>query len=971
MRCKQLLTVIAAAFCCAVSAGSMIDNGNFSAENPHAGKEFGAKLKGANWQYSLPLRFPARWRLNFNRKDGVIRYPDPGPAGKGSAFTILGTVMSGKIVSVRYPKSQVTVSLFSKSSEAGILSVYMYGNKSAFLGELRTKIAPSEKWTESKYRIEVPENSRKQKVRTLILAFSSGPKQPLTLANVRADLTSPEEPAAPPPAVKVKRSGECIDFEGGRILNKQSRTFKFRQADNDTRQIRFSLDARIDWSSLGGYAPAMQITVNGGKLPGRRLLNKPLRFRNRSGGGSFWTNPEGSSCVLMYSPDFSDAIKTNVNYIYGLYEKNQEPYRFVFDLTGLTRHVGENEITVTATWQPIVIRNVYVEFDRTFQPRINDTEEKVSAIPTGPLPDLRGRRLKPAALDITAAPGQSFVMKTDSGDFQVSTRLSMPDGKWLTVPDNSGTTEKQVWKTPDYVMTRTIRKKAHRLLVTDRFTNLQNRPVGVILENTVRLPAKSNRTTVGGRELMLSEFSIGGGNPSFMAEIGKSCFAIVLEDDILRSQARGRFTDRTLTFLDRRLAIPAKGSHTLEWSLYYNGQANYYDMINEIRRDWGVNFTLSGPFSFPYGGGTGGIPFNYWIRKEITADRVKEFLDRRKAKTIITHVPGNYSVPPNKSTREKPYLGHGTALQDRWFKSWRDQTRAMIGALHKYAPDVQVYCYLHKNICTEQNNREKYKDSGVLPGGTYDKLSRGVSAYYVPTANNSYGKKLAETYRYILDNLGGNIYMDEICLGVTETGKYPEWDQCTGRIDPKTHRLIETISKPNLLERPWMEQMMAELKKRGRHLIGNAPPVTAALRDFKTVFFIEECMGEGGMYSMHLSTPLGFCYRLGTPGYMHFKNCLRNGIVCYQYSGEWNALCFPLTPREIRPGYVIADERIITGCSGTFGWHEGSDAEIFVYDGQGKPASAAMVTKRQEDGKFLFDVRIPSDHLAILVRKSK
>ena len=969
MRCKQLLTVIAAAFCCAVSAGSMIDNGNFSAENPHAGKEFGAKLKGANWQYSLPLRFPARWRLNFNRKDGVIRYPDPGPAGKGRAFTILGTVMSGKIVSVRYPKSQVTVSLFSKSSEAGILSVYMYGNKSAFLGELRTKIAPSEKWTESKYRIEVPENSRKQKVRTLILAFSSGPKQPLTLANVRADLTSPEEPAAPPPAVKVKRSGECIDFEGGRILNKQSRTFKFRQADNDTRQIRLVLDARIDWSSLGGYTGAMKLTVNGEKLTGSRLLNKPLKFKTRNGGGGNWAEPTSNGYILMYSPDFSNKIKTNQKYIYGLYEENQHPYRFVFDLTGLTRHVGENTVTVSATWLPIVIQNVRIQFDKEHLPRINDKTETVQPAPTGALPLLTEKSLTPADIQIASAPGKSFVMKTAAGDFPVATRLSLPDGKWLDTSD--GKADKQTWSAPDYTMTRTVRKAPHRLIVTDRFTNLKDRPVGVILENTISLPVKADRVTVAGRELMLAEYGLGGGNPSLTAEMGKSCLILLLEDDILRSQARGWNTAKSLTFADRQLALPPKGSHTLEWSLYYSDSGSYYDLINEIRKDWKVNFTINGPFSFPYGYGTGGIPFNFWTKKVITADQVGKFLQKRKVRTIITHVPGNYSILANKSTREKPFLGHGTALQDRWFKSWRDQTRAMIGAFRKYSPEVQVYCYLHKNICTEQNNRGKYKDSEVLPGGTYDKLSQGVSAYYVPTANNSYGKKLAETYRYILDNLGGNIYMDEICLGVTETGKYPEWDQCTGQIDPYTHQLVDTVSMPNLLERPWMEQMMADLKKRGRKLIGNAPPVTAALRDFKTVSFIEKGMGVGGLYSMHLSTPLGFCYGVGDNGYKHFKLGIQYGIVCFQYSGKWNEHCFPLTPREIRPGYVIADERIITGCSGTFGWHEGSDAGIFVYDGQGKPASSAMVTKRQADGKFLFDVRIPSDHLVILVRKSK
>lgn len=92
-------------------------------------------------------------------------------------------------------------------------------------------------------------------------------------------------------------------------------------------------------------------------------------------------------------------------------------------------------------------------------------------------------------------------------------------------------------------------------------------------------------------------------------------------------------------------------------------------------------------------------------------------------------------------------------------------------------------------------------------------------------------------------------------------------------------------------------------------------------------------------------------------------------VVCYQFSGDFNTKCFPLTPMEVRKGYLIAKERIITGISGTFGWDDKSDAEVFVYNGEGKPADASMVTKRTENGNTVYDVRMPGDHLAVIVRK--
>ena len=746
---------------------------------------------------------------------------------------------------------------------------------------------------------------------------------------------------------------------------KKTLTFKFKQKDNDTRQIRLVFQARIDWSNLSGYAPALKIACNGTALDGDRILNKPLIYKTRSGGGRAWG--EKGSYYLMYSNDFSDEIQTNTAYIYGLYEKEQEPYRFVFDLTGLTRHVGENEITLNASWIALVFKDIYLEFDKNYQPRINDIKKKeIAAAPTGKLPDHTVKPVKPAEISIGHAANQSFTVKGGIYNISIATKLSMPDGKWQKV--HSGTPEKQVWKTPNYTMTRTIRKENHRIVVTDKFVNTTDKIAGVMLENKVTLPGEAKRFLTAGRELVLSTFGVPSGNATIVAEYEKGGFAFVFEDDLLRNQGKINRYGKDFSFFNNQMAIPPKGSQTLEWSIYYADNANYFDLINLIRQNWGVNFTLKGPFSFPYGGGTKGIGVNFWNKP--TEATVKKFLDMRKVKTIITHVPGNYSIPPNKSTREKPYLGHGTALQDHWFTGWRNQTRDMTAALKKYAPDVQVHCYIHKNICSEQGNREKYKDSLPIKGGTYDKLSRtGVSAHYVPSANNSYGKKLRETYLYMLDNLGTNIYMDEICLGVTETGKYTEWDQCTAIIDPKTHEVKDTVSKPNLLQRPWMQTMMDELAKRNRTLIGNAPPVTKALRDFKTVFFIEECMGESGLYSMHLSTPLGFCYKLGTDGYKHFKTCIEAGIVCFQYSADFNTKCFPLTPVEVRQGYLVAKERIITGISGTFGWNDKSDAECYVYDGKGNPAASSMIKKRTVNGKTVYDVRMPGDHLAIIVKK--
>ena len=130
-----------------------------------------------------------------------------------------------------------------------------------------------------------------------------------------------------------------------RIPPKEPKTYSFRLQDAETRQVRLHLEARFDWETLFGYTHGLRLTVNGQGVTGNRLLNKPLAYKTRSGGGSQWAPVDGNVYNIMYSPDFSDQIKTDTSFKYGLYEDDQEPYRFVFDLSGLTQ---QSEATKSA-----------------------------------------------------------------------------------------------------------------------------------------------------------------------------------------------------------------------------------------------------------------------------------------------------------------------------------------------------------------------------------------------------------------------------------------------------------------------------------------------------------------------------------------------------------------------------------------------------------------------------------------------
>lgn len=79
---------------------------------------------------------------------------------------------------------------------------------------------------------------------------------------------------------------------------------------------------------------------------------------------------------------------------------------------------------------------------------------------------------------------------------------------------------------------------------------------------------------------------------------------------------------------------------------------------------------------------------------------------------------------------------------------------------------------------------------------------------------------------------------------------------------------------------------------------------------------------------------------------------------------------FPITPVELHEGMVLGEERIHTAKSGRFGWPDGSAADVYVIDAQGSRVEDPDASEVKEDGRRQYEIRMPSDHFAILVRRT-
>lgn len=753
-----------------------------------------------------------------------------------------------------------------------------------------------------------------------------------------------------------------------RVAARQSAELTFDLADlPEGTQIRLYLDARIEWGSLGGNTCTMKLECNGNPLRGEALMNKPLIFTMRNGRKLYWARRKGRGYRVMYSPDFSDRIRTDENYIYGL--PDDEPYRFGWDITPYAR-VGANLVKVSSSLLPLRLRDICVEMGEPI-PSLNVPEESVRAAPapSGPVPVYvpTPRTGMPVTIETTPTGGIRF--QIGSRELRVRSRTSLPRGRWTNEESAAdawrdqrrGESSTAKWQGPDYAVERRVTLTDDHISVADTVLNTSTELVGVILENRLDLPDRPVRTLFGGVESRLKRVC-NPANPTVIAELEGLAVGLVAEDDVLRIHSCTFKKAGCIGLSDPKLGIAPGRSHTLEWSIYAIADGDYWDVVNAIRKDWGTNVALRGPQVFV--GNTW-----EWQSKHLTADRVRQWLQDHPVTVVMTYLPIFPGFPLSAATVDNPFNAHGPAVLR--CKSWCDNTRHQVRLLKEIDPAVDVFAYTHHNLCTELGYAQKYRDSLVLDGEGKPRSTvyKPEMGHFLPTLENSYGRALMEVNRFLVEELGCHIYIDEITASnANGFAPYATWDGCTAVIDPRSHALKGKQSSSLLLMQPWRASLMDYLESKNRKVIANGPHYTRTMSKWGIQTFVESGCGPTYATQAHLGDPLIFSYT--NNGFELIRDSLDLAGIVFSRLGEWSDLTFPFTPVELRSGVVIGKERILTNRSGQFGWADDSRAEVHVFDGKGQPVQQPDVRELRKGTQILTEVRMPSDHLAILVRRN-
>ncbi|MEN6302916.1 MAG: hypothetical protein ABFD96_09345 [Armatimonadia bacterium] len=752
------------------------------------------------------------------------------------------------------------------------------------------------------------------------------------------------------------------------------------------KQVVLAFRVRIDAPGTIGSTNLLRLDLNGTvvglKTPRRqmRLLNKPSKFAWSDPPSLNWFVPP-AQWRLAYAPDF-EVLKEKQYY-------GAAAYEWVLDVTDLVKP-GENELVFTHTGNPDIARNAKSDLTVVFRDLRLEVRPGPGVLPGTPVvpdrnrPFVSGtRRSGDFRLDVDRT--GALVITTGGHRYALSSEFSVADDSthWLQLSHgkSGGTLTTNLWR-----LVRKVRPEADRgrILITDTFTNLRPEPVGIRINNAMKvLEGRCERVSFGGREEAGLEELSRPAAPYLFLPRERGSVGVCAYDDVLRQQGMLYYDDETQTggLRDDWFGLPAGGTYTMTWAVYCTASPSVFDLVNLIRRDWSVSFRINGGYNF----------FEPDRILEYDDAKLKEHLDRLNIN--VTMSQGGW-VDFKKREGKRLNCGHGPIVAGDFFADYRTRLRAACEKLRRLRPGIKCLIYYDSWIVTGNDIATQYADSMYTgpngkPRKMYNLPEIGFPlANVIPTLENTMGRESLEKIpSLIMDELGADgLYWDEIAMGFLEQPNYAVADGYTYVIDQKTGAIKTAVSTPELGAQGFKLAFAKAFLDRGKDIVGNSPPETMTEQKLRFARFTEtEIPGHPGLpQKTWLYTPICYAgwttykepkvseadfladiksklwqanlYLYSAPGFYHLFT--HENLATYEY---------PITVTELDEGVVAGKERIITLRSGRFGWPgEKWRGELLMFDPEQKVAERRRV-EGGKDGCVAVDLK--PDWGAVVVRQ--
>ena len=642
---------------------------------------------------------------------------------------------------------------------------------------------------------------------------------------------------------------------------------------------------------------------------------------------------------------------------------------FTFALDKLS--AGEYEIRVVLRNDHGIKTQERVAFHYPPLPVAVVSPKQKTARPLPPAPE-------PVRYDLDLCKGGGFRVGIKGKSYPVESSFSYPHGgdNKLTASDISDDKGEPAWNVKTervgastyrvtatgkyYRINREIELQLSRVLVKDTITNISNADVGIMLSNHIDVRGKKGLKTQ----------AIAAPNPPGFVHAKDHGLGILPLDDVYQVQQKTYAGNGICGVKSDCFGLAAGASYTLEWAVYPTGSGDYYDLINAVRKDEGLdNRTIDGCLSITHSG--------QWLRESPPKELV-EFGGLKYASSgCVTKIADD----PGISFEGIEFV--------RYPKE-REALRKNYAQTKKLFPRLKVMFHVAFNIYATNKPGQTFPDSRIIAkSGQHEMYGSNPSYFseerqkqgwawypYYPTLDNSFGKELLESVDVMMDEIGvDGVFADGLLSGYgAASSNYPtgfvatygKWDGHTVEIDPGTKTIRKKVGLMVLLGRDALIAYIRKINSKGGRVIINHMKVVPRSFAKENAFYCAETNdGDFRCASLHLApTVIGLANPSKFGSVQAIYDDIRakldwGALYIYYWWGGASQLThpmittemFPITVTEIRSGTIKGRERIITTHSGVYGWRGDRNLHCAVLsDARGRMVPCNFLTTVDHSG---------------------
>jgi len=461
--------------------------------------------------------------------------------------------------------------------------------------------------------------------------------------------------------------------------------------------------------------------------------------------------------------------------------------------------------------------------------------------------------------------------------------------------------------------------------------------------------------------------------PAVYLRTRTSAVGFVVEDDAYRNHASILAWDNVLAVGDDLFYLEPHACYTFVWKIYPVPDRSYYTLVNAVRHDWNLFQRIPGLFGFvsPHSKER----FLPSVRVEKTPERITAFI----ADTGMDIIGASSMLPDQKGWPRGLY-GNETLDLIRAglgpYNDWRRKAAAG-GSKAKFLP------YVNPHLCRIVPEKTLADAEQRLPGclirdayGTPIAYRTGWLYCFLPTLGNPCGRHVANVVRmYLDDEKFDGIYFDE-------------WNHSRARLSFNHHdglsalldhdgNIVRKIGVVAIMTKTLQVKLVEEVRKRNGTIFVNQFDDTLTAAQLPVVPFAEPGFSYDSrlLAAAQLSRPPHSLHIHKTKGIWNdAKQFLKRGLLmCYYWrylhGDHFLRRCYPITVKEIRPGIVFGEHKIVTSCSGTFSLGGDRPLTAYTYRGPGGLLVETVEASRPVHGETAIRLSLSGDEIAVIVER--